>query len=118
MHPALRHRHALVRIKERGVPVTFREDDDTFDPSTDSVTDVSTASVVGHAIELDGDPASYREASLTESNPLTLLFIPDRLGDAPSLHSRVKWNGEVKTVKKRKLIAPQGVVVAAKVIVA
>lgn len=117
MHPALRHRHALVRIKARGVAVTFRTDEDEFDPATDNITDVDTTSISGHVVELDGDPMAYREGSLIESNPRTLLFIPDVLGQAPEEESRFDYQGEVRTVRKRKLISPQGVIVAAKLIV-
>lgn len=120
MDPSVRHRQALNRLKTStvGFAVQFIEDEYEHDETTDKITDVESVSVAGYAALLDNDPTTLREMSLVESDPVTLLFVPNVIGQRPAVHSQVTLTGKVRTVRSVTPVRPSNVFIAGKVVAA
>ena len=112
----MRHAAGLRRMLEIGSPVEFALTLSDYDETTDTFSNDRLGVVKGHAVQLDGDAIQYRELGLTKQDPVTLLFIPDEIGDEPDLESQVTWNNKVRTVKHIFPIRPSGHGIGAKVI--
>ena len=100
----------------RTTPGVMNETDGTF--SAPTVTTIS-----GNAVQVRGNPEVYQRLSLVLSQAPTLFFIPTTYGLLANTASMVRpgdtvaWVGENFTVRDVECIAPDGVVVAARIIV-
>ena len=88
----------------------------SYDPETDSATP-STTTVTGTAIRSRGTPHKYAELGLVESKAPTLFWIPTTYGDTPEPGDTVVWLNETYTARDVEVIAPDGVTIAARVII-
>lgn len=97
--------------------VTFtRTVQSSYDPETDLAT-LTTTTVVGTAMRTRGDPQRYTALGLVESEAPTLLFVPTTYGQTPKAGDTVSWQSETFTARDVQVIAPDGVTIAARVIV-
>lgn len=87
----------------------YNDETDEFEPPVNS-------SVPGLAVEVPGDPEEYERLGLIKANPVTLIFVPDTIGQAPPLHSHVSWAGTRRIVQSVLPYRPAGVVAAARVV--
>ena len=105
--------------------ITFtRTTPGTYNPATSTYSGASATTITGSAIAVRGDPERYVALSLIPSMAPTLLFTPDLY----TLHSftpefvmpgdTVAWNGVTFTVRDVSPVAPDGVVILARIIVA
>lgn len=103
-----------------GAPVTFtRATPGIYSATADTRTDASTQTVTGVAVRVRGEPSRYRALSLVESEAPTLLFKPTALyAAAPDVGDSVSWAGDTYLVRDVDPVAPDGVLVVARVIVA
>ncbi len=90
----------------------------THDPATDTWTDPTETTITGFAIQVRGDPDTYRDLGLIQSEAPTLFFTPTSYGDRPQPGDTVTWAGATLTVRDVQPIQPDGVMLAAKVVVA
>lgn len=111
------HAGALVEVKEAGAAVAFTVQQSTYDPETDTHTSVTTSSVKGYAMQVDGTPKEYERLGLTEMEAPTLLFVANRYGDTPELNAVGEWGGVRHTVKSVRPFAPDGTAILSYVIV-
>ena len=88
----------------------------SYDPETDTATPSSTT-IEGLALRVKGDPARYRQLGLVESEAPTLMFVPTTYGDRPEPGDRVTWESEVYSVRAVDPVAPDGVTIAARIII-
>jgi hypothetical protein len=100
-----------------------RTDPGTYDPETGLHTSPTTSTITGSAIMVRGKPQRYEALGLNLTTMPTLLFTPDdyqlsafstdfvRPGDT------VSWRSVTYTVKDVEPIAPDGVVIMARIIV-
>lgn len=112
------HASALADVQAAGAAVTFTPaGGGTFTPGT-GVLAVSTATAIGgYAIRAKGNPQTYRELGLSEAENPTLFFVPSIYGDRPVLAARVVFGGLTYAVKSIAPVAPDGTLIAARVIV-
>lgn len=102
--------------------VTFTRNGSTYDGATDTSTPVVTM-ITGSAVQVRGNPERYRELSLVESLAPTLLFSPTdynlRAGSTDFVREgdSVVWAEQTFVVKDVAPIAPDGFVIAARIIV-
>ena len=97
--------------------VTFtRTLQSSYDPETDLAT-LTTSTVVGTAMRVRGDAHKYRDLGLVESKAPTLFFVPATYGGTPEPGDTVTWESETYTAKDVSVIAPDGVTIAARVII-
>jgi hypothetical protein len=89
----------------------------TYDPSTGVTTPAADLAVLGAAVEKKGSLFAYQALSLVAAKARTLFFVPTTYGELPPLDSVVSWGGVSYTVKNVAPIAPDGVAIAATVIV-
>ncbi len=103
--------------------ITFTRTTQTHDAATGTMTS-ATSTVVGSAIRVQ--PRSifewemYKELSLTEAEAPLLFFTPNAYGEVPKPGDVVTWpetDGTVYTVRRVSPLAPDGVVIAARVLV-
>ena len=90
------------------------------DPATDTWTAPSVTTVTGSAIQVRGDPRRYAALGLVLTTMPTLFFAPTTYGQCPEPGDSVLWplvNGKTYTVKDVDPIAPDGVVIAARIVV-
>jgi hypothetical protein len=102
--------------------VTFTRRTVTMDESTGQTTE-TTSTITGGAIQVRGRPDTYRALSLIESSAPTLLFTPTTY----NLHAgsdefvmpgdEVTWAGETYTARDVSPVAPDGFVIAARIVV-
>lgn len=103
--------------------ITFTRQRLTYDPTTDTSTNVVTT-ITGNAIQVSGKPDTLRALSLIDSGAPTLLFTPTSYGlragtdDFVRAGDTVVWAGATYTVKDVAPVAPDGFVIVARVIVA
>lgn len=114
---ASEHGSALADVTEAGTSVTFTRGTGTYDEATGLVTPGST-SITGSAIQVQGDPDTYKALTLIESSAPTLFFTPGTYGDLPSEGDKVTWAGAVHTVRDVAPLRPDGVAIAARVVIA
>lgn len=97
--------------------VTFtRVTHGTYDPETDTATPTTTT-ITGTAIRSVGDPHRYAALGLVESQAPTLFWVPTTYGDTPEPGDTVVWQSTTYTARDVTVIAPDGVTIAARVIV-
>jgi len=89
----------------------------TYDPATDTFTSPTETTVTGSAIQVRGDPETYRALSLIQSEAPTLFWTPATYGEAPEPGDTVVWASKTYTVRDVAKIQPDGVCIAARVIV-
>lgn len=96
----------------------------TYDGATGTWSGPATTTITGSAIQVRGTPQRYQALELVLSTMPTLFFTPD---DYPLLANTdafvlagdtVVWTGDTYTVKDVDPIAPDGYVIAARIIVA
>lgn len=112
-----KHSDALAKVRRYGAPVSF--DTTTpgeYNPATDTQEDPVVSSVAGHAVETPGDPEEYEVLELIGTGAVTLMFVPTVYGETPKLGSTAHWAGALRTVKQIFPIRPDGVLIAARVI--
>lgn len=114
---AAEHADALADIADAGAPTVFSRVAQTVNAATDRRTR-STTTISGSAIQVKGDPNRYRQLSLIESQAPSLLFAPDTYGDLPKEGDTVTWAGVGYTAKDVTPIALDGVVIAARIVIA
>ena len=97
--------------------VTFtRTAQGSYDAATDTAT-LSTSTIVGTAVQVQGDPHRYAALGLVESKAPTLIFVPNTYGDTPEPGDVVTWQSQEYTVRDVTPAAPDGVTIAARVII-
>jgi len=110
---------ARADVGTAGASVTFTlAGQGTYDPLTDTTTPGADVVITGAAVRVKGNPIVYQRLSLIEGEAPTLFFTPDNYGDVPALDAVVTWGGIDYTVKSVDPIAPDGVAIAARVVVA
>jgi hypothetical protein len=104
--------------------ITFtRTDPGTYDPETGLHTGESTSTITGTAIQVRGDPQRYEVQSLNLATMPTLLFSPTSYNlsafsdDFVRPGDTVVWRTVTYTVKDVEPIAPDGVVIMARIVV-
>jgi hypothetical protein len=116
---AAEHAGALADVAEAGVSVTFsRVVDGTHDPETGLFTGSTTTTVAGSAIKVKGSPEAYQALNLVPSAAPSLFFVPSTEGEYPKPGDTVTWASEVYTVRDTEHIAPDGIVIATKTVIA
>ena len=118
-----KHEQALIKMKERGAPASFRlESPGTHDETTDRFTAPTVTVVNGYAAEIvqerDEYMTEYIREELIRAGSSLLVFVPNIIGELPPLGSVVEWAGDQYTVNGFRPIRPAGVVIAAKVAIA
>ena len=94
----------------------------TYDAATGTYTSPVTTTITGSAIEVKGNPQQYAALGLTQSGAPTLLFTPtdyelqSYTDEFVLPGDQVEWNGQPFTVKAVFPIAPDGIVIMARVI--
>jgi len=100
--------------------VTFTRTTATHDPTTGTYT-TSGITIPGNAIQVRGNPERYRAAGLVLSTMPTLLWSPTTYGSyVPEPGDTVTWpetGGSAYTVRDVDPIAPDGVLIAARVVI-
>lgn len=109
---------AVDKIKRSGLAVTFTKSNYTHDPLTEETEANADTTVSGYAVEIPGDDTEYEALKLTKHEALTLMFVPSAVGEEPELLSVVDWSGRLKKAYRIQPLRPDGVLIAAKVIVA
>lgn len=105
-------------VARKGAAVTFTHlTPGTYDPATDMTTGGGNVTVIGRAMQIDGDPDLYTSLNLIESDNPTLLFTPTTRGELPGLGWTVVWGGESLAVKNIKALAMAGTPTAARLVV-
>lgn len=111
----MRHARALRRLLTVGAPVAFSEEQSSYDPETGVHGDPTMHVIEGHAVELEGS-INENDENLTLREALTLLFVPNNIGEKPAEQSTFEWDGESRVVLKVMPLRPAGRAIAAKVI--
>ena len=112
------HASALVDVADAGTAVTFtRATPGTYDGTTDTWTAASATTVTGSAVEDTPNKDVYDALSLTQSSARTLFFVPDTYGALPLPGYGVTWAGAHYTVRAVDPIAPDGIAIAASIVV-
>lgn len=99
--------------------VTFTRKANAYSRSAGTST-VTESTVTGEAIKVRGDPQRYQALGLVLTTMPTLLFTPDTYGEVPQPGDLVTWpetNGIQYTVRDVDTVAPDGVVIVARVII-
>ena len=97
--------------------VTFtRTTQGSYDPETDTATKTTTT-VTGRAMRVRGNPHRYDALGLVESKAPTLFFVPQTYGETPAPGDVVTWESEQYTARDVLPIAPDGVTIAARIII-
>ena len=97
--------------------VTFTRTTTTYTDPTTGATTVATSTVVGQAMRVRGRPYTYQALSLIESEAPTLFFTPTTYGECPQPGDTVTWANIAYRVRDVDPIAPDGVVIAARIVV-
>lgn len=103
--------------------VFTRTNPGTYDAATDTYTTPTNTTVSGSAIGVRGKPDRYKALGLALEKMPTLFFTPSDYGlqaytsDFVQPGDTCVWNGTTFTVKDVDPIAPDGVVIAARIIV-
>jgi len=102
--------------------IAFTRRTSTSDASSGAVTLV-TSTVTGSAMQVRGNPQRYRDLGLTLSTMPTLLFTPTSYNlraftdEFVMPGDTVDWCGVTYTVKDVDPVAPDGVVILARIVV-
>lgn len=95
----------------------------TRDPNTRAFSAPTVTTIDGEAIEVRGRADEYEAAGLTLSQGTTLFFTPSSYGlqahtpDFVLPGDTIDWNGVTFTAKGINTIAPDGIVVAGRIVV-
>lgn len=116
MSYATDHSAALEQVGDAGASVTFTKTDTTYTPASDTHS-TETSTVVGKAVRVKGRARTYEALGLVESRAPTLFFCPTTYGDEPDIGATVVWGGKTYTVRDVEPIAPDGTVIACRVVV-
>lgn len=112
------HKGALADVAASGAAVTFtRRNPGTHNPLTETFTTSGTTSVAGRAIKTRSNPRQYEALKLVQTEALTLFFVPTTYGDMPTPGMQCTWAGQTHTVRDVDPVAPDGTVIAARVVV-
>lgn len=112
------HASALADVTDAGARVTFvRTVTVAFNPTVDPVPVQATQTVTGSAVRVKGNPLVYAALSLSLSEAPTLFVTPDVYGLIPLPGDAVTWGGVAFVVRDVNPIAPDGVAIAARVVV-
>lgn len=93
------------------------------DPTTEKFSGASSSGITGAAIQVRGDPMRYAALKLSIDTMPTLFFTPTVYGlrantdDFVIPGDSVVWAGKTFIVKSVDPIAPDGIVIAARIIV-
>lgn len=104
---ALTHTRALASVTRKGTAVTFSYTSDTYNGLTDVTTSVS-ATVLGYAVRVGGNPIRYRDLGLSLTEAPSLLVAPTTYGQAPPLGATVSWGSLTYTVRDVAPVDPDG----------
>ena len=102
---------------------TFSRIRQTNDPATDTWSSKVETTIAGAAIQVRGDPQRYKALELIESAAPTLFFTPTDYELQAFTDEFVKpgdtctWNGLTFTARDVTTIAPDGIVIAARIVV-
>lgn len=99
---------------------TFTRITQTVSASDGALGTPSTTTVTGSAIRVRGLPETYRKLGLIDSESPTLFFTPTTYGETPLPGDTVVWpvgGTKTYTVQDVNPIAPDGVVIAARVVI-
>jgi hypothetical protein len=96
--------------------ITFTRTTQTYNQATGDVVPVVTT-VTGSAIQVKGDPQRYQAMGLILATMPTLLFTPTSYGQVPKPGDAVTWSGVDYTVRDVDPLAPDGVVILARVVI-
>lgn len=103
--------------------ITFtRRTSSGYDGSTDQSVVVETT-ITGNAIQVRGDPRRYKALGFVLSTMPTLFFTPTEYGleangsDFVQPSDTVVWGSRTYTVRDVDPIAPDGVVIAARIVI-
>lgn len=100
----------------------FRSVSGTYNPEIDHDPGPTRLEIPGSVVQVKGDPERYRALGLIESAAPTFLFTPDEYGlrsfteDFVQVGDQVTWNDRVFTVRDVQTIAPDGIVIAARIV--
>jgi hypothetical protein len=89
---------------------------ENYDETEGPPPDMADGIVEGDAVEVMGNPEEYIGMDLVRSEPVTLLFVPNQLNALPGLGAVAHWAGTDRTVQATYPIRPQGVGLAARLI--
>lgn len=96
--------------------MTFTRVTNTYDSATDTVTPVTTT-MTGSGIRVGGNPITYQQLSLRESEAPTILWTPTTYGDTPAPGDTVTIGSTTYTVRDVYPIAPDFVTICARIVV-
>lgn len=115
---ATQHAGASGTVARKGAPVTFtRTTRGAYDETTDTPGTPTVTTIPGSAVQVRGSPNTYLRLTLIESSNPTLFFTPSTYGDLPKMGDTVTWAGAPCTVADVNPVAPDGVVIAARIVV-
>jgi hypothetical protein len=120
---AAEHADALADVSDAGAAVVFTRTVNVEDTATGLVTP-SVSTIAGSAIRVKGNPDKYQALGLVQSQAPSLFFTPNNYGDCPGPGDTVLWRDPVTqqlatyAVKDVDPIAPDGFVIAARVVIA
>ena len=97
--------------------ITFTRVTRSYDPTTDTSVDTTTTIQGSTLQEVRGDQKRYKALGLVETAVRTLFFVPVAYGEVPRPGDSVTWANKGYTVRDVVEIAPDGVVLAARVVV-
>lgn len=97
--------------------VTFTRVSQTYDAATDTMTSTSST-VTGSAMQVRPNYRRYKALGLALETVLTLFFVPTTYGDVPLPGDTVVWGSTTYTVRDVETLAPDGVLLAARVAIA
>ena len=95
--------------------VTFTRVAKSYDPATDTSID-TTITVSGSAMQVGPDYRRYKALNLVVETMPTLLFCPTYYGACPVVGDTTTWATKKYTVRDVAQIAPDGVVIAARIV--
>jgi hypothetical protein len=119
---ATTHASASRTVASKGAAVSFTlTTPGTYDASTDTYTTPTTATVNGSAVRVaakaSADVQKYAALGLVQSEAPCLFFTPTTYGSLPLPGYQVTWNSIVYTARDVDPIAPNGVAIAARIVV-
>lgn len=101
-------------LARKGAAVTFTKiTPGTYDGPSDTSQPPSTVTVTGYAMRIQGDPDEYARLGLVQSEHPMLSFVPDTLGQLPTLGMTVEFGGETLTVEDVNPCAMNGTATSA-----
>lgn len=113
------HASALAKVQAKGQPVVFtRTGVSAYDDATDVTTPGADITIAGFAIAVAKNPTLYQSLGLVMTDAPLLEFVASSYGDKVPMGATVAWGGATYTVKSVLPVAPDGVPILSKVVVA